>query len=149
MKRNKTFVGETSRRVPHIPMEKSVTSQAFREECSLHLVVEKFFRTGEPIESQNTREGIYADFVGCPDFETMNNMINEAKDRFLELPIKARKRFNYSPGEFLDFMQNPDNIEESYSLGLRDRPKPPPPPTPSESAAKPAAPAGTDARPPT
>lgn len=37
---------------------------------------------------------------------------------FDEIPAAIRQKFNNDPGQFIDFMQNPENIESIEALGF-------------------------------
>ena len=41
---------------------------------------------------------------------------------FEDLPSKARTEFNNDPGTFLDFVQDPENKDKLYDLGLSEYP---------------------------
>ena len=34
------------------------------------------------------------------------------------MPLEVRKRFNYDPSAFLEFAENPNNLDELVSMGL-------------------------------
>jgi len=70
------------------------------------------------------REPVYIDTTGT---EFMNAMlvVAEAKTRFAELPAEIRNRFENDPAKLLDFVHDPDNLEESIKWGFIDRDKVP------------------------
>ena len=43
----------------------------------------------------------------------------------MEIPAIIRKRFDNDPYQFLEFMENPENIEEARQLGLAPMPEEP------------------------
>ena len=49
-------------------------------------------------------------------------MIQTANEMFDELPSQARTKFKNNPALFLDFVQNEDNKDKLYELGLSDFP---------------------------
>lgn len=63
-------------------------------------------------------EGEFDDYPDY-DFQEAQFMIAKAKSMFESMPSGVRKRFKNDPGEFMNFINNPDNIEESVKMGLR------------------------------
>lgn len=96
--------------------EISLTRQDAKDECDINQIVDKFQRTGV-IDHRNKYEAKYG-FADSNDLHQAMNLITEAQQMFDELPSKARKRFNNDPGQFLDFVQDPANINEMETLGL-------------------------------
>ena len=47
-------------------------------------------------------------------------IITSADSMFEELPSMARKKFNNDPEQFLEYVQNPDNITSLHEMGLLD-----------------------------
>ena len=46
--------------------------------------------------------------------------VTKANTMFEELPSRARAKFNNSPEQFLEYVQNPDNQESLHDMGLLD-----------------------------
>lgn len=61
------------------------------------------------------------DEVPGNDFQESMLIITKAQQTFEKLPSKIRKQFNNNPGEFLDYVQNPDNQDGLVDLGLATR----------------------------
>lgn len=60
--------------------------------------------------------------VFSPDlFEKSMLQSAEAKNLFMQLPSDVRKRFDNKPAKLLEFISNPDNLEEGIKLGLFTR----------------------------
>lgn len=122
----------------------SLTKQSHMKECDINLIMAKWEKTGI-LEHRNTHEGSYGDFTSAPgDYQESLNAVLDAETMFSELPSKIRRRFGNDPGQFLDFVQDPDNADEMVSLGLSDGPSkdevledPPTPPKPAKTAPTP------------
>lgn len=98
----------------------SMTHQSFKEECDINRIMKKWEKTGI-IEHRNTFEGNYADFTTVPtDYHTAMNSILAAEEMFMTLPAAVRKKFHNDPGEFLDFADNPENLQEMQEMGLTE-----------------------------
>lgn len=64
----------------------------------------------------------YDDFTSAPDFAAAQEIFVHGKAQFEMLPAKLRSRFNNDPQEFMDYIHNPANLEEQYTLGIRVKP---------------------------
>lgn len=95
----------------------SRTRQSFNAETNINNIMSRFEKTGI-IEHLNQHNGTYGDFSTVSDYHSALNQVIEAQDSFNSLPSKIRAKFNNDPGKFLDFMTNPDNLEELQQMGL-------------------------------
>lgn len=95
----------------------SMTKQIFKDECNINNIMAKFERTGA-IDHYAKYAPHYGDATNVDLQDALNTVIS-AQEMFDELPATLRKRFSNDPGEFLDFVQNPENQEEMYELGLK------------------------------
>lgn len=84
-------------------------------------------RTGSPL---------FGDFTNGTTFHDMNNRILDAQDQFMTLPAAIRQEFQNDPGQLMDFLNNPENLDEAIEMGLLE-PSPADEPTPHESASEP------------
>lgn len=103
-------------RMPTIISGKSITKQAFKEECNINNIMAKFQKTGIITHVQN-HSPQYGDFTGGDYTEAMN-VITKANSMFQELPSSIRKEFENDPAKFLDFVSDEKNIERMVELGL-------------------------------
>lgn len=96
----------------------SLTHQSMKAECDINNIMRKFEKTGV-LEHRNRFEGNYGDFTGIPtDYHEAMNAVIAAGDMFLTLPAKVRRRFQNDPGNFLEFVSDPDNADELVKMGL-------------------------------
>ena len=106
----------------------SKTQQQFKDEVDINTIVERFGVTGEmppAINFPQTQE-----FEETFDFQTAMNVIRKAEEEFMQLPAKARARFQNDPQQFMTFMNDEENIAEAIKLGLATERKKPEEPTP-------------------
>lgn len=96
---------------------KSRTFQEFKNECNINNILAKYQKQGV-LEHFNKHQGDYSDYTNVQDYHSSYNQIIAAQDAFNDLPSSVRKRFNNDPGSFLEFVGNPDNVEEMCELGL-------------------------------
>lgn len=92
------------------------TRQEFRDECDVNILMKRYQRTGVlPGDPASMR---YGDFSSLPDFMEAMNTVARANEAFAALPAHVRKRFGNDPGEYVDFVADPKNIDEVRKLGL-------------------------------
>lgn len=111
----------------------SMTKQEFVRECDINNIVKSFSQTGM-YNHVNARQGSYQDLPDHFDFQDAIGVIQQSEAAFMSLPSKVRDRFGQDPVRFLEFMSNPDNLEEMRTLGLA---KPQEPVTPDPVAQEP------------
>jgi len=104
---------------PTLDTGEGLTKQSMKKDTDINFIVKKYQRTGLA-DFVSKRQPEYMEAPDM-DFHAALNYINEANDMFADMPSNLRKRFNNDPGEFLDFVHNPDNAEEMAELGLVKR----------------------------
>jgi len=110
-RRTKNFLGDNAI---------SMTEQSHKEECDINNIVAKYQKTGV-IDHRSKYEPQYG-FATSADLQTALNTIKTADNMFNDLPSSIRDRFNNSPGAFLDFVQDKDNHQEMFEMGLAKSP---------------------------
>ncbi len=90
--------------------------QAFRDECDINKIMAKYVKTGA-VSHMNRFAGEYG-FATSVDFHEAMNVVSQGESMFAELPAVVRGRFNNDTALFLEFVQDPENVEEMVSLGL-------------------------------
>ncbi len=139
-----------SRRGPRVYREVgtvSRTKQSFRDECDINLIMARYVKSGV-VDHVAKHRGSYG-FATSLTFHDSMNLVVRAQSMFDELPAEVRKRFGNSPGDFLDFVQDPANAEAMREMGLGEPVAPEaiePPAAPTVTP--PAAPVEPEALPP-
>lgn len=100
--------------------EESRTKQSFKEESDINTIMKQYLKTGV-LDHVKDRPGLFLDLPESIDYQSAMNIVIEAGKKFDDLPGSVRKRFDNSAVAFLDFMNDPENIEESVELGLREK----------------------------
>lgn len=102
----------------------SLTQQHFAEESDINNIMFKYNQTGYLVDPLNpgTVRPFFDDFSNDFDYQSAQNMLIDAQQRFMGLPAYLRKRFNNNPSELLEFLADPKNKDEAVRLGLVDAP---------------------------
>jgi phage internal scaffolding protein len=99
--------------------EETMTQQHFKDECDINNIIERFTKTGTLPQIISGFE--YADVSDVPSYQEALDFLNDAQERFMELPAKIRKEFDNDPGILLRFLDDPNNYERAVELGLVER----------------------------
>lgn len=140
---------------PDLEAYPSKTKQAFVKECDVNNILKQYEKTGV-LQHISRYAPFFADVSAMPmDFHEAMNLVTSAQQMFEGLPAELRRRFLNSPGELLDFVQNPENEDEARKLGLLPPKRPdaveatpkaePAEPAKAEAEAKASAPASGEA----
>lgn len=111
-------------------------NQSFKDEADINSIMAKYRQSGT-IEHMNQRMPQYGDFDTVEDYQSAMNRVLDAQSHFAGLPSNIRDRMSNDPANLMRFMADEANLEESYNLGLRERPDPriedePPAPIPDD-----------------
>ena len=98
------------------------TEQCHRDECDINKIIAKYDRTGV-LNHVNDFEARYEDLTGL-DYQTMLNTVANANSMFEGLPSEIRNQFANDPANFISFMDDENNNEQMYEMGLKQRPIP-------------------------
>lgn len=96
--------------------DKTMTKQAHKDECDVNVILRKFQRSGS-MEHLRVHEGQYGEFAAI-DFHEAMETVRQAEEMFLSIPANIRKEFQNDPGVFLEFANDPANLDKLRELGL-------------------------------
>lgn len=102
--------------------------QSEKDACDINRIMAKYQKTGV-VTWLEKREGQYRDVTGLDFMEAMDTIV-KGREMFDELPSSVREKFRNDPALFLDFMHDPNMLEEQYRMGLAVRPVVAEPPAP-------------------
>lgn len=115
-----------SKRVMHHFDDPSLTRQEFKDECDLEKIIARFSTSPEGLEAlqmtQNYVQSRFEDVTGFVDYQTALAQVNAAEEAFMRLPAIVRTKFDNDPAKFLDFVDDPKNVDELVALGLAKKP---------------------------
>lgn len=93
------------------------TKQSFKAECDINAIMARYIKTGV-IEHTARYAPQYGDFSDVKSYQEALHAVQEADAMFMSLPAQVRAKFDNDAGKFLDFVQDPSNVDEMGKLGL-------------------------------
>lgn len=103
---------------PGLQCSEIITEQHHKDRVDINNIISNYTLTGILPEIQNRKEALYGDFSSGDDFLESQLKVQKAEEAFFSLPAQIRKRFDNQPYKLLEFISNPQNIDEARSLGL-------------------------------
>lgn len=117
--------------------DEHLTQQQFAQDCDLNVLAVRFGLTGKPLPIEALDPSYYGDMTDVPDLRSALDLVNDAKNKFMDLPSRIRTRFDNSPAKLWSFVNDPENADEAVRLGLLKRvevqPETSPPPAEAAS----------------
>jgi len=108
----------------------SLTRQEFADECDINNLMAQYEKTGFLPSHTNPLEPRYLDVSDVPDLMHAHHVLQEATASFMSLPAIVRRDFDNDPIKFINFAENPENIDKLREWKLA--PPKPVPPAPQE-----------------
>lgn len=96
-------------------LDKTLTQQQFKEQTDINVLFGKYLETGEIPQVEGMA---YGDFTGVFDFQTAMNAVRVAEESFQTLPARIKNRFDNNPQKLVEFLNDPENLEEARFLKL-------------------------------
>lgn len=97
--------------------DKGVTKQSDAKDCDINAIFKRYERCGQ-LPDMILQDGRYGDFSDVPTYQEACEIVNHAQEQFASLDVTIRNRFANDPAAFLDFVQNPANVDELERMGL-------------------------------
>lgn len=91
----------------------SLTDRSQKYDSDINYIIERYVRTGELPSSPMQ----YLDCTTVQDFQDAMYIVSEANSSFEQLPSKIRDEFK-SVSNYLEYINNPDNVQDCYNRGL-------------------------------
>lgn len=97
----------------------SLAIQSQRDEADINTIVKRFGITGTLPQTLKLPE--YADYEEVFDYRSALDAVKEAERQFMSIPADIRAKFDNDPGQFLEFVSDPVNIEAVREMGLASK----------------------------
>lgn len=111
----------------------SLTSQAMTDEVNINKIMARVLK-GQPVLT-SVGEPFYGDVSEFGGLQEAIIKVQEADDLFAQYPAELREKFENDPVKFVEFMEDPENLDEAIELGLaKPRPVVTTPPAPEPAA---------------
>lgn len=101
----------------------SLTQQQFKDDCDINVLFARYLETGEIPQLIGDAGPKFGDFTGIYDYQTAMNEVRTAQGLFDQLPARIKNRFDNDPQKLLEFLNDPENLEEARFLGLVNKEK--------------------------
>lgn len=111
--------------------EESLTQQSDAIDCDINVIMERYGQTGQV--PQLLTPGIGGDFSIITDYRSALDAVRRADEQFHEIPAAIRNEFQNDAGKFIEFAQNPENIDKLREWKLAPK-APDPVPSPRATA---------------
>jgi len=109
-----------TRRVYIVNDAPSKTDQSQAASCDVNNIMSKYKKTGQ-LTHLARNQGVYADVSQIPDLQESLAQVELANAAFASLPSEVRQRFQNSPVQMIEFLQDPSNDEEAIRFGLKEK----------------------------
>jgi phage internal scaffolding protein len=95
----------------------SLTKQSEAAACDINTIMAQYEKTSL-LDHVNQFQGRYEDLGDSVDYHGSMNIVLAAQSAFDSLSAHVRARFDNDPALFLDFVNDPKNLDEMADLGL-------------------------------
>lgn len=96
----------------------SMTLQSEYESTTIDYILKRYASTGQLGDPARLALAKFGDFTSAPDFQGAQDLLLRTQDYFNGLSADVRARFNHDVASFLNFVNDPDNLEEGRKLGI-------------------------------
>lgn len=103
--------------------------QYHKAEVDINNIIKRNAGNLELIAKNSQLVGFNMDDIPTNDFQEMMNIMVKAKEAFASIPSKIRAHFDNDPAQYMDFVRNPENMQQLVDWGLAE-PRPEPDNTP-------------------
>lgn len=97
----------------------SMTRQEFAKECDINVLMAHYEKNAV-MPPVNGREPAYFDASTVPDFREALDIAREAQDAFMRVPAATRKELDNDVHRFVEYAQDPANLEQMRKWGLAE-----------------------------
>lgn len=102
-------------------LDETRTVQSEAESCEINNIMAKYEKTG--LIDHIKEGGRYENLPDGMEYHDAYNLVLEANESFENLPASLRKEFGNDAAQFLSFVDNPENVEKLYEMGLARPPE--------------------------
>lgn len=93
-----------------------LTDQQFVGECDIRSIIDRYRVTGQ-MPRQVTPD-MFGDVSKVQSFTDACLLIQQAEEEFADYPARVRDRFDNDPAVMLEWLSDPQNMNEAVDLGI-------------------------------
>lgn len=93
------------------------TKQSFKEKVNINSIIARHRKTGM-VDHLNSKTPFYGDVSNITDYKESVEKVLEANTLFKNMSSEIREKFKNDPSEMIQFLENPDNLEEAIKLKM-------------------------------
>lgn len=97
--------------------DKGFTVQADRDEADINKIIARLEK-GANLARLNSKPPFYGDVSDLGGLDEAIMKVQKAEKMFMDIPANVRERFDNDPVKYVEFFQDPANIDEAIKLGL-------------------------------
>ena len=97
--------------------EPSLTANYEASHCDVNQLVENAKATGV-LNHVSPKELVYSAFDQNASYHDALNSVIATQEAFMSHPAAIRSKFDNDPGKMVEYLSNPDNLDEAIDLGL-------------------------------
>lgn len=97
--------------------DKGFTVQADRDDADINKILKRI-QSGGTLGRVNSKEPFFGDVSEFDGLADAIMKVNKANDLFSEYKAEVRERFDNDPVKFVEFFEDPNNLDEAIKLGL-------------------------------
>lgn len=120
-----SLANKSGNRNPVIKCGPGVTKQSMEAECNINNIMARYEKTGE-LTHVREKLGEFRDVSAIPDLHSCMNIVADARSAFMELPVEIRAACRHDVGNFLPWLDDPENRDMADEYGLFKEAKPVP-----------------------
>lgn len=118
------------------PKLERLTVQGERDMADINKIIQRMEKTGTILGP--TREPFYGDVSGFTGLADALEMVQNARELFMQIPASIREKFDNDPVKMVAFLEDPGNLDAAVEMGLVEKR---PDVVPAEPVPSPAVPA--------
>jgi len=95
----------------------SMTRQEFADDCDINVLMAHYERNAV-LPPSNSKSPAYFDASAVPDFREALDIAREAEEAFMRVPAVVRKELDNDVHKFVEYANDPANVENLRKWGL-------------------------------
>lgn len=112
------FGAQLRKPVKMIFTKKTKTMESEKDSCDVNRIMNHYLRYGVVPDGVTVKTPKFGDFSNIPTFQDAQNMMRQAEDVFLRVPIEIRRACDHNAAKVMDFLNDPNNKDVLKKYGM-------------------------------